>query len=146
MLVVRFKETFRERMPEWVQAAGMFGWGLLALAAVGPFQDQSFFHPLLQIMSQLWWGISILVVGAIRLTFLVINGAWRPSAHIRALGCALGTMLWASLFVSSLSLTWLTPTTAIYAMLLSMDLMSLWFAAGDAKLADLSARSKVKVA
>lgn len=146
MLIVRFKETFRERMPEWVQASGMLGWGLLALAATSLFNTQEFFLPLLQLMSQLQWAIAAIAVGVIRLVFLVINGAWRPSAHIRALGCVAGVMLWGVLFVSTLNLGWLTPTTAIYAMLLSMDFLSLWFAAGDAKLADLTARSKVKVA
>ncbi|RZK44644.1 MAG: hypothetical protein EOO61_03075 [Hymenobacter sp.] len=146
MLIVRFKETFRERMPEWVQATGMIGWGFMALAATGLFQVQEFFHPLLTLMPQFEWGLLALGVGLLRLTFLVINGAWRPSAHIRAVGCAMGSMLWGSLFISALNLMWLTPTTAIYAMLLGMDLMSLWFSAGDAKLADLAARGKLKVA
>lgn len=145
MLVVRFKETFRERMPEWVQAAGMMGWGLLVLASSGLFYTQEFFHPLLLIMGQMEWGLAALLVGTIRLIFLVINGAWRPSAHIRAAGCVLGTILWGSLLVSAFSLNWLTPTSSIYAMLLALDLLSLWFAAGDAKLADLAARSKLKV-
>jgi len=144
MLVVRFRETFRERMPEWALATGMLGWGLLALAADGLFHKQPFFTPLLDLMTQTEWGILALVVGIIRLTFLVINGAWRPSAHIRAVGCVMGTMLWGSMFMCALSLDWLTPTTALYSILLGLDLMSLWFSAGDAKLADLSARGKLK--
>jgi hypothetical protein len=142
MLVVRFKETFRERMPEWVQSGGMLGWALLVLVSTNLFVNQEFFHPLLSIMSQQNWGILALLVGGLRLIFLVINGAWRPSAHIRAIGCGLGAILWGSLLVSALSLNWLTATSAIYAMLLTSDLISLWFAAGDAKLADLAARSK----
>lgn len=145
MLVVRFRETFRERMPEWVQATGMLGWGLLVLASANLFQTQEFFRPLLAFMSQSAWGVSIMLIGIMRLTFLVINGAWRPSAHIRAIGCACGALLWGSLFISTLQLNWLTPTASIYAMLLGLDLISLWFSAGDAKLADLSARGKLKV-
>lgn len=143
MLIVRFKETFRERMPEWVQATGMLMWGLMALAATGLFAAQTFFHPLLLMMSQSAWGAAAVIVGTLRLSFLVINGAWGPSAHIRAVGCVLGSMLWGALFISALNLEWLTPTTAIYAMLLGLDLLSLWFSAGDAKLADLSARGKL---
>lgn len=143
MMMFRFKETFRERAPEWVQATGMLAWGLLTLTSTGLFMDQPFFHPLLLLMSQVSWGIMALVVGVVRLAFLVINGAWRPSAHIRAVGCVLGSMLWGSLFLCALGLDWTTPTTALYAVLLSLDLLSLWFAAGDAKLADLSARGKL---
>lgn len=143
MIVARFRETFRERMPEWVQATGMLMWGLMALWATGLFQSQAFFAPLLLLMSQTAWGILAALVGVVRLSFLVINGAWRPSAHIRAIGCVLGSMLWGSLFISALSLDWLTPTVSVYAMLLGLDILSLWFSAGDAKLADLSARGKV---
>lgn len=132
-------------MPEWVQATGMVSWGLMALASPDLFVLQEFFHPLLVVMSQTAWGSLAALVGIIRLTFLVINGAWRPSAHIRALGCAMGVMLWSALFISALGLDWLTPTSAIYAMLLGLDLLSLWFSAGDAKLADLSAKGKIKV-
>lgn len=133
-------------MPEWVQATGMLGWGILALASNSAdlFHKQEFFHPMLQVMSQNHWGMAVALVGLIRLIFLVINGAWRPSAHIRAIGCALGVMLWGALFISALALQWLTPTTAAYAMLVGMDLLSLWFSAGDAKLADLAAKGKIK--
>ena len=130
-------------MPEWIQAAGMLGWGLSALMSPGLFIDQEFFHPLLLIMSQTMWGILVLAIGVTRLVFLVINGVWRPSAHIRAIGCTAGTVLWGGLLVSALSLSWLTPTSSIYAMLLVSDILSLWFSAGDAKLADLSARGKL---
>lgn len=133
-------------MPEWALATGMLGWGFLALAADGLFKMQEFFAPLLGIMSQDAWGIIVAAVGLVRLVFLVINGAWRPSAHIRAIGCALGAMFWATLFVCALALQWLTPSTALFFTLLVTDVTSLWFSAGDAKLADLSARNKLKAA
>jgi len=143
MLIVRFKETFRERMSEWVQAPGMIGWGLATLLSPDLFQVQPNFAPLTLFMSQPSWGAAVMLVGIVRLIFLVINGAWRPSAHIRAIGCALGAILWGALLVGSLSLGWLSPTICIYTMLLVLDAISLWFAAGDAKLADLSAKGKL---
>ncbi len=144
MLIIRFKETFRERAPEWALSAGMIGWGMLTLASPNLFSDKAFWAPLLAIASQSAWGIAVTTVGFIRLAFLVINGAWRPSAHIRAIGCVFGVMLWGSLFISILSMEWVTPTSAIYGALIGLDLLSLWFAAGDAKLADLSVRSKTR--
>jgi hypothetical protein len=142
MLIVRFKETFRERASEWVQAMGMLMWGMIAIFSPGLFAAQEFFHPLLEMMPQMGWGFLAFMVGLTRLIFLVINGAWRPSAHIRAVGCVMGVLLWGSLLISALSLGWLTPTTAIYTMLVLLDLLSLWFSAGDAKLADIAAKSK----
>lgn len=145
MLIVRFGYTFRERAPEWATSFGMLLWGLMTLASSPSlFHIQSFFHPLLLIMAQPAWGLLAAIAGTVRLVFLIINGAWRPSAHIRALGCVLGSMLWGSLLVASLSLPWLTPTIASYVTLLALDLLSLWFSAGDAKLADLTAKGKLK--
>jgi hypothetical protein len=142
MLIVRFKETFRERASEWVQAMGMLMWGMIVIFAPGLFASQEFFFPLVELMPQMSWGFLAFLVGLIRIIFLVINGAWRPSAHIRAVGCVMGVLLWGSLLISALSLGWLTPTTAIYTMLVLLDLLSLWFSAGDAKLADIAAKSK----
>jgi len=144
MLIVRFKETFRERMPEWVLATGMLCWGLIALASPNLFATQELFKALLNFLPEMVWGVSVASVGIVRLIFLVINGAWRPSAHIRAVGCFLGSMFWSSLVIASLMLAWLTPTTALFATLLGLDILSLWFSAGDAKLADLTAKSKAK--
>jgi len=145
MLIVRFKETFRERMPEWIQSAAMFGWGLMCLNSPGLFTAREFFHPLLLLMDQSTWGILATLIGFIRLVFLVINGAWRPSAHIRAIGCGAGAMLWASLLISAISLEWLTTAVAVYGSLMTTDILSLYFSAGDAKLADLAARGKLNL-
>lgn len=140
MIILRFQETFRERMPEWIQSVGMLCWGLVVLAADGLFEEVHYFETLLLIMSQVEWAFLAIVVGAIRLIFLIINGAWRPSAHIRAIGCVLGSLLWGTMLVASLSLEYLTPSIVIYGVMLSLDLLSLWFSAGDAKLADITAR------
>lgn len=140
MIVARFHHTFRERMPEWVLSVGMFLWGLMTLFSPGIFQAKAFFHPLLVFMGQPEWGVLALLIGLIRFGFLIINGAFRPSAHIRAIGCVLGSALWTALLMAALNLESLTPTTAIFAMLLFLDLISLWFTAGDAKRADLLAK------
>lgn len=142
MIVVRFKETFRDRAIEWALATGLLAWGALCITAPGLFYNSEFFFPLLRIMEQAWWGFAAVTLGAARLISLVINGAWRPTAHLRAIGCVFGSMLWGTLFTATLGLGWLTPTTAIYATVLGLDLLALWFAAGDAKLADIQARKK----
>lgn len=142
MIPLRFAHTFRERAPEWILSTAILAWGMIVFISTDLFFNQEFYHPLLLITSQLNWAIFGIVVGSVRLIFLVINGAWRPSAHIRAIGCLAGCMLWGALLISVLSLNWLAPASGIYASLLSLDLLSMWFAAGDAKLADLSAKKE----
>jgi len=132
-------------MPEWILSAAMVGWGLITLGSPDLFITQPFYYPMLLVMGQLEWGITALVTGLVRLCFLVINGAWRPSAHIRAVGCFLGAMLWGKLLIAALGLAWLSPINALYFAALVLDIISLWFCAGDAKLADLAARGKNKI-
>lgn len=142
MILIRFRETFRERATEWLLATGLLAWGLLTISSPGLFEQQVFFHPLLRMMSQDIWGGLAAITGIVRLVFLVINGAWRPSAHIRAIGAFLGSVIWANLLIAGFSLEWMTPTSGLYALLLGLDVLTIWFAAGDAKLADLDAKRK----
>ena len=144
MILIKFKDTFRDRVSEWTLAGAMLGWGLLVLISQNLFIDDPFFKLMIHTTSQYTWGTVTAIVGMLRITFLIINGAYRPSAHIRAIGCVLGAILWSFLFVSALSPTWVAPRTAIYGALLVLELISLWFAAGDAKLADLLARGKIR--
>ena len=144
MIILRFKETFRERMPEWALGTGMMGWGFATIFSTGLFVDQEFYHPLANMAPQPFWGWAAFLGGLARIIFLIINGAWRPSAHIRAIGCGIGSALWGALVVSSLNLGWLTPASSIYTMLLCLDVASLWFAAGDAKLSDLKAKGAAR--
>ena len=143
MILVGFKDTFRDRAPEWAMSAALLAWGMIVIFSANLFQAQDFYHPLLEIGSQLLWGVITSVIGGVRLIFLIVNGVFRPSAHIRALGCVVGCVVWGSLLTASLSLTWAAPSSAIYASMLALDFISLWFAAGDAKLADMSARNRI---
>ena len=143
MLYVKFKDTFRERASEWALSLTILGYGLITFSEKGTFVGKPFFAPLLRLMDQEHWAWTLITIGLIRFIFLVVNGAWRPSAHIRALGCAMGAMVWGSFFVSAFGLDYVTPTLCIYGMLVGLDLLSLWFAAGDAKMADSYAKRHI---
>jgi hypothetical protein len=132
-----FRQTFRDRLSEWFLSVALIGWGFITLNSNGFFEHQ---EPLYSILLQ-WGGLAVLV-GITRFIFLIINGAWRPSAHIRALGCIFGCLTWGTLLLSTPSWGWNTPTTALYATFLSLDFISLWFASGDAKIADIEAKAR----
>jgi hypothetical protein len=121
----------------------MFWWGILTLLnSDALFNNHIYFKSLLEITSQHTWGLIAAVLGAIRIVFLIINGAWRPSAHIRALGSIVGSFLWAVLSLATLSMDWVTPNMVFFTAFLAFDLYSLWFSAEDAKLADLAQKKK----
>jgi hypothetical protein len=137
---VSFASKFRERMPEWILSLGLLLWGLFLLLPVN-YAVYEPMHVLLSLSTVAVYSSIAIIVGSIRLIFLIINGAWRPSAHIRALGCIASSFIWSGLLVGSIVST-LPTTSVVYLMLLTFDIVSLWFAAEDAKIADIKARNK----
>ena len=132
MLIVRFRETFRERMPEWGCAAAQTVWGLIVLQPE-PLFNRPFFAPLARIASEEAWGWSAFLIGIMSLTVLLINGAWWRTPVFRQIGCIFRIALWAGLAVGALSVEWGSPAIAYLALLFVMDTASLSFAAQDAQ-------------
>jgi hypothetical protein len=147
MILLRTKKySFRERFPEWVLSLGLIVWGVSVINQPDLFNSHSTYQPLLDIMSQSFWAWLTIGIGAFRLSVLAINGAWRPTAHFRAIGAAGGVTVWASLtIISILSLPERAPAIGTYGMLLAFDLMALWWAAGDAKIVDQLAKREQDV-
>lgn len=139
MIPVRFKHTFRERLPEWISAFAMLGWGFIVLSEAPELWNLKYYHVLASYASQSTWGWLTIILGSTRLIALGVNGAWRPTAHVRAFGSVLGAVVWASIIAGYMSLAWNTPDIATKTALLFLDFSAIWFAAGDAKLADLKA-------
>jgi hypothetical protein len=140
MIMVRFKDTFRERLPEWISSITLLMWGLMVLFEPATLWHRDFFEAMATIASQTIWGLVATTVAIVKLLSLTVNGAWRPTAHFRAIGAFSSIMIWATLLISFVALTWNPPTIALIAGVLLTDLFALWFAAGDAKLADVRAR------
>lgn len=139
MISIRFKDTFRERLPEWISSFSLMGWGLILLTTSPENWQQEYFNLLENIAEQQTWGIVAIIWGFLRISALAVNGAWRPTAHLRALGALGGVVIWMSIFVSYFSLDWNPPSMAIKAGMVITDLVAMWYAAGDAKLADIKA-------
>jgi len=130
MLIVRFRETFRERMPEWGTSAAQTLWGFIVVQPE-PLFNRPFFAPLARMASEAFWGWSALLVGMMSLTVLFINGAWWRTPLLRQFGCGFRIALWSGLSVGALSVDWGSPAIAYLALLFVMDSVSLSFAASD---------------
>lgn len=136
MIRVRFSHP--ERKPEWIMGAATLCWGLNAfvdsfLHVARHTMDSPFFAPLLDTgIDQRGWGVFAVLVGAVRLGFLVVNGSRpRGSTVLRAIGAGCSAVFWASLVLGSLSLPWNSGAVAIYGALLAFDLSSVWQAARE---------------
>ena len=141
MILLRFRQTFRERCFEWVMAAITLGWGWNALSdAMLPAKihafDRPFYAPLTTIATQGQWGAYAVSVGLLRITCLYINGSRpRGSAAMRALGAWMSSLFWIGLCIGAFALPWRSSAIYSYGGLLILDLFGLWFAAADARLA-----------
>lgn len=131
------REHLKERFNEWAVGLGLLLWGAVTLTNPGYFNTSPAFTELLALASQPLWGYTAIILGMIRVVFLIINGTWRRSAHLRAVGSGLSAIFWASVFGSYLTIGQITPNLATVGALLALDMYSLWFAAEDAKYSDL---------
>jgi hypothetical protein len=142
------KAHFKVRFTEWAVAVSLFVWGLILYTDGGDaFAQNPLFNGMASIAPHTTWGVFAMCIGALRLLFLTINGTMRRSAHIRAIGSGLSAMMWGTIlgsyFRQVLETQIFVPNLATVGALLVLDIYSLWFAAEDAKLADLRKRDDI---
>lgn len=130
MLIVRFRETFRERQMEWALTAGSTGWGAIILQPAAAF-ERPFYAPLARIAPECVWGWSMFMVGVLGLVVLFINGAWRRTPFFRQIASVSRMVAWSGLMFGTLSVDWQSAASAIYGMILAMEAMALSNATAD---------------
>lgn len=131
-----FAATLWPRLGEWFCAGMLVGLGwvsivhpdLMRMAKSAAYNDMLSWAP------QETWAYVFLVGGMLRLTVLLINGAWRRSPHYRATAAFLSCFFWWQITKSFYAVFG-------YAYILAAGIMFLDFAnmiraAGDAKLID----------
>lgn len=126
----------KARISEWVLSIGLLAWGIGIGSAPNIFNVESY-GPMSSVMTHLEWTTFVLLIAISRITVLVIDKLKVSLPHLRAIGAIGGLTLWGSLFSISVMYASMRPTgVAIYGMLLVFDFLAMWWAAGDAKLAD----------
>ncbi len=121
MIKIRFKNTFRERLPEWIASMAMLLWGLIVLSQAPELWDSARFSVLASYATQAVWGWVTVTLGSLRLIALAVNGAWRPTGHIRALGALAGVVVWTAIMIGTTELSWTAPGQATNAAILFID-------------------------
>ena len=136
-----FAEAFYPRLSEW-WAAGLLlamGWVLSANPDLMFGAKTQVYETMLMIAPQEGWAAIMKVFAAGRLITLLINGAWRRSPHLRALGAFLSSFFWMQITLSSASTFGLVFVFA--AGVLTLDFLNMIRATRDARTVDY-ARAK----
>jgi hypothetical protein len=138
MIILRFHKTFQLRVTEWALATILFNWGVLTIFNPG-ILDQSF-AGLLRLTTEAQWGAMCLVLAVMRLMALAVNGAWRPTPHIRAVTSACGMLMWILLSFALANGGKASLGLAVYPVFAVLDIYNVYRASSDARVADERAK------
>lgn len=140
MVIVRFQKTFPIRVSEWALATILFNFGMVVLLNPGILEEKVNFAGLIVMMSERGWGVSCTALALIRLGALAVNGAWRPTPHIRAVAAFATMVVWMLISFALANSRFPSIGLSTYPIFLLLDMYNVYRAASDARIADQNAR------
>lgn len=136
MTLAGLRQTFPARASEWALSLMLFLWSVILVANVDLFAAGRSYAALSQLMSQESWAMWCLAIGGGRLIILAVNGAWRRSPHLRALGAFLSGLFWFLISIGLLQAGAYNTGLAIYPVLFLLDAFNAIRAMGEAGRSD----------
>ena len=143
MTLAALRETFLARASEWALAVILFLWSAVLAANPDLFVEGQSYRALAQIMGQDGWAFACLFIGGGRLIILAINGAWRRSPHMRALGAFLSGLFWFLVSAGLLQSGAYNTGLAVYPVLFLLDAFNAIHAMNEAGRSDKIHGSRV---
>lgn len=140
MMIVKLTKTFPIRVLEWLLAGVMLSWSIACWHLDPVAWSQPTFSGLARIANSNTWAFMAFWIAAIRLAALMINGAWRPSPHLRAAGAFLACFMWLQISLGVLAAEVSSTAIAVYPWLLLADIYNVFRASHDARVSDDRAR------
>jgi hypothetical protein len=141
MMIVKLTKTFPIRVLEWLLASIMFSWSIVCWNLTPHEWASPFYSGLSRLAQQNTWAFFAFLIGLGRITALTINGAWRPSPHLRAAGAFLACFMWLQISLGMAVSDIKATGIAIYPWLLLADIYNVFRASYDARLSDDRAKS-----
>lgn len=128
---------FKKRFTEWLTGISASIWGLIALLEIKIFYTSPLFSSMTQIMPGPFWAYMAFLAGILKCIFLIVNGAWRRSAHLRTFGSIITFTIWSFILVGYLKAGYVSPNAVLPLALMAADIFSIWNSAAEAKRADI---------
>lgn len=129
---------FPIRRSEWINAGMMMGWGALLTYQPALFESSPIYSHMAKMGDELIWGFWTVVIGAVRLAALFINGSFhdrwysRYSPFVRAVMSLASCFLWVQLLIGIYASGATPPGIVLYVGLAISDLLNAFSATGDA--------------
>lgn len=140
MIAVRHQKVFAMRIGEWLLSAILVDWGAVMLAHPSLLIAHAGLSNLVRLAPPEAWGAACLMLGLGRALALAINGGWRPTPHLRALGAFLTCFIW---LMFSFCITNATSLViAACPIFLLLEIYNVNRAMTDARVADDTARQR----
>jgi len=150
MIIVRLaagvKDHFPARRSEWLLATYLCGWGIILGQPEPLFDTSRAFSGLRAFASEHTWAWACLLIGAVRLLALLINGTFahtwygRYSPHVRGSLAFLSCFIWTAISIGILNSGVSSTGLVIYPGLLFLELTNISEALKDAGEVDRSRR------
>lgn len=145
-MLVSLHEHFPVRVTDWLLSAILFSWGVTLFFIDPHVWALPIYSGLSQLASQATWATIATALGTMRLCALVVNGAVRPSPHLRGVGAFLAIFIWVQLGLGLMFSESATVAVAIYPWLALADVFNVYRAAQDARHGKTKARQRRKSA
>jgi hypothetical protein len=140
MMIVKLQKTFPIRVMEWLLAGIMFSWSIVCWQLTPAEWSSPIYSGLARFADANTWAFFAFWLGAMRLAALTINGAWRPSPHLRAVGAFLACFMWLQISLGMITADIRALGIAVFPWLLLADIYNVFRASHDARVSDDRAR------
>lgn len=141
MMIVKLTKTFPIRVTEWLLASIMLSWSIACWHLRPVDWANPLYEGLARIADSGTWAFFAFWIALGRLAALTINGAWRPSPHLRAAGAFLSCFMWLQISLGMFAIDVRATGVAIYPWLLLADIYNVFRASHDARASDDRARA-----
>lgn len=133
----RMRTGIQDRALEWFSSLVMFCWGIVLALPADTLSAPQYAAFRRFGATEEFWAISLMAIGAMRLTALYINGRWPKTPMLRMVGSLFGAVTWAQVFVliaeGSIQAGAANTGLGVYGPLALAEVLSIYRAAFDAR-------------
>lgn len=133
---LRIQLKFRQRRTEWVAGFQCLLFGAILLMPMETFASPSF-RVFSELLPEIWWGAALVMIGAVRLGGLIVNGARRRiTPWLRLVSALLGFGVFTAISLCFASSGTISTWIAAWPVLMVVELMNIHDTARDARQAN----------